>query len=97
MAARAQGIQRLREKCGDEEVEETTLLSKLMAYCSRYRVGHNEWHCITVLLVEFNIERLHTALKTHGVLLQVQGLSAERTVNLLIETDFRSMKVEKQY
>ena len=34
LAARAQMIQRLKLKYGDD-VEETTLLSKMMAYCSK--------------------------------------------------------------
>ena len=34
LAARAQMIQRLKSKYGDD-VEETTLLSKMMAYCSK--------------------------------------------------------------
>lgn len=34
LAARAQGIQKLKAKYGDE-LEETALLSKLMAYCSK--------------------------------------------------------------
>ncbi len=35
LAARAQGIQKLRTQYADDSMEETLLLSKLMAYCSR--------------------------------------------------------------
>ena len=35
LAARTQAIKTLKAECGDDKVEETTLLCKLMAYCSK--------------------------------------------------------------